>query len=305
MQPATSEEVVDYFKDKPVASKPSQSHGYSNANYALLAHIIELITGMTYGEFIGTRLIEPLEMTNSGFPNSMMEVIPNLAFGYEAVGEKDFAHASHFDRSWHIGSASIYSTSKDLLTWVLNVVNNKVLKPETTTNMFDIKFGCGWNCTERYGRNSISLSGWDNLGFSSAVSHFPDDSLTVVVLGNLDIISVTNEISDGIAAIMLNEEYESLKFEDELLDKDLAKKIVGIYKWGDDFYVPGATIEIFEKEGKLFSKAGEESVGILRISELEFIHRMSWARMNFKLDDDGEIREMLYYGRFKALKQYN
>lgn len=303
LQSATPEEVINYFRNAPLVSNSGQQQGYSNANYALLGYLIEHISGMTYGEFISSKLLKPLGMKDTGFPESMMEIIPKLASGYEVIGEMDFAHASFFDRSWHIGSASIYSTPHDLLLWVEGVLANRVLKPGTTQKMLDIEFGCGWECSERHNRRTIHLTGWDNLGFSSDVTYFPDDSMVVVVLGNLDIISVTKEISYAISAIVFNDDYESLTLNYQPIDETLASKIEGVYKWGDDFYVPGATIEIFVKDGKLFSKQGKYDIGILRISELKFIHRMSWARMEFIMEEDGEINEMIYYGRFKTKKQ--
>jgi CubicO group peptidase (beta-lactamase class C family) len=258
---------------------------------------------MAYGDFLRTRLWEPLGMTDTGFPASMTELIPNLASGYEVIGETDFTRAAYQDRSWAIGSGSVYSTPRDLFRWMQGVRGNRVLTPAATRRMFDTDYGCGWITTERHNRQAIHLTGWDNLGFSADVLHFPVDSLTVVVLGNLDIISVTNEISDGVSAIMLGEAYTLLALSDEPIDATLASKVVGTYQWGDDFFVPGATIQIVVEDGRLFAKQGDQLVGILRVSEQEFIHRMSWARMTFPMDADGEIREMLYYGRFKAVKQ--
>ncbi len=303
LQHATAEEVVAYFRDAPLVAEPGGRSSYSNANYALLAHLIERISGMAYADFLRTRLWEPLGMADTGFLASMIELIPNLASGYEVVGETDFKHAAYHDRSWGIGSGSIYSTPLDLFRWIQGVRGNRVLTPETTRRMFDTEYGCGWIMTERHGRQAIQLTGWDNLGFSADMLHFPEDSLTVVVLGNLDIISVTNEISDGVSAMALGEEHTPLALSDDPVDAALASKIVGTYRWGDDFYVPGATIQIVEEDGRLFAKQENGLVGILRVSELEFIHRMSWARMAFSIDDDGEIREMLYYGRFKTVKQ--
>jgi CubicO group peptidase (beta-lactamase class C family) len=46
---------------------------YNNAGFALAGRVVEKLTGSTYEEAVHTLLLEPLEMTNSGFhPNELM-----------------------------------------------------------------------------------------------------------------------------------------------------------------------------------------------------------------------------------------
>jgi CubicO group peptidase (beta-lactamase class C family) len=50
--PATPEQLVARFRDKPLEFQPGENWGYSNSNYLLLGYLIEKITGQRYQEFV-------------------------------------------------------------------------------------------------------------------------------------------------------------------------------------------------------------------------------------------------------------
>ena len=65
-QSYTTKQAVALFSDKPLAAQPGERSSYSNSNYVLLAYMIELVSGMNYGEFLKVNLLEPLEMSRTG-----------------------------------------------------------------------------------------------------------------------------------------------------------------------------------------------------------------------------------------------
>ena len=44
---------------------PSTAYEYSNSNYDVLGHLIEAVTGQSYGDYLENHLFQPLEMTHS------------------------------------------------------------------------------------------------------------------------------------------------------------------------------------------------------------------------------------------------
>ena len=60
--PHQLEEIVGWFKRKPLEFAPGERYGYSNSNYNLLAFIIEKASGERYGDFLKRRIFDPLEM---------------------------------------------------------------------------------------------------------------------------------------------------------------------------------------------------------------------------------------------------
>lgn len=294
----TAEQVVDIFRDVPLDFKPGERTGYSNSNYALLAYIIEVVSGLSYGDYLRLNIFDPIRMSETNFHGSGEKLVLNRASGYEVGGLNGFENTAYFDRSIRVGAGSVYSTTGDLLKWIRALYGNLILQPGSSRRIIDEFQG------KLLDRDVFQMNGWDNYGFTSYFLHFPEENVTVIILSNLDIISVKDKIAKAVSAIVLGEQYDPFVLDTTPVDQELASRIVGTYHYGDDFYVPGAVLKIIEKNGQLFEMQQDSGrlVGILRVSELEFIHRMSWARMKFSKEKNGEIREMLYYGRFKVAK---
>ena len=138
--------------------------------------------------------------------------------------------------------------------------------------------------------------------------HFLEADLTLIVFINLNISGILNEIVQDLAAITLEMEYKSLEFiSDPTTDENKVKQIAGVYRYGQDFWVPNSSIEIFESKGFFYTEGHphQEKIRLLKISENEFIHRQHWAKIRFKWSDDGHITGMKY-GSFELLKEtYN
>ena len=83
---ATNSDIINIFaKLKPhVLFEPNTKWVYSNTGYALLASIIEKVSGMSYGDYLHQIIFKTLEMTNSFVYNRRMspKQIDNYAFGY-------------------------------------------------------------------------------------------------------------------------------------------------------------------------------------------------------------------------------
>jgi D-alanyl-D-alanine carboxypeptidase len=57
----TVEQMISLFKDLPLGFKPGEADYYSNSGYKLLGAMIAKLTGISYGEFIESRLFKPQE----------------------------------------------------------------------------------------------------------------------------------------------------------------------------------------------------------------------------------------------------
>lgn len=65
--PMTNDDMLDLFEEYVPDPYFLPDHGfhYCNTNYALIACVIESITGITYAEFVKTRIFDPLGMDDS------------------------------------------------------------------------------------------------------------------------------------------------------------------------------------------------------------------------------------------------
>jgi len=130
----TPRELLDRAVSHPPVFAPGESMEYSNTNYIVLAMIIEKVTGNKYEEEVRTRLIEPLELKNTGFPAG-----PDLTGSYSRgyipgflVGDssQEFIDVSTMDMSWDWAAGAMYSTMDDLSTWAEAFACGKLISPE-------------------------------------------------------------------------------------------------------------------------------------------------------------------------------
>ena len=137
-------------------AKLAQGFEYSNSNYIALALIVEHLTGRRIGEMISTDIIQPLglsesSMTAAGPPPSSM------VHGYIALDRKqlDVTYpAAQIDNA----AGGMVSSVTDVNTFYRALLQNRLLKPETITQMESplyARYGLGvvrWNdlCTNNF-----------------------------------------------------------------------------------------------------------------------------------------------------------
>jgi CubicO group peptidase (beta-lactamase class C family) len=72
---------LEWLNNIPRRNPVGEVYDYNNSGYVLLAHIIETITGKTYGQFLEDAIFRSLGMNNSFVQRGNFPV-PNLATGY-------------------------------------------------------------------------------------------------------------------------------------------------------------------------------------------------------------------------------
>lgn len=183
-------ELVDLFRDLPLQFAPGEQFRYSNSGYVLLGLVIERASGQRYGAYLHDRIFAPLGMQHSVFEEGGT-LVRGRAAGYYSRGTQ-FVHSPYsVDPSTSFGSAGIASTTADLLRWDQALYNTRLLSQASLEAMFtpNLKgYGYGWQVGEALGRRKFDHSG-SNDGYSSYILRFPDERVTVIVLGNGDRMS--------------------------------------------------------------------------------------------------------------------
>ncbi|HTF63266.1 MAG TPA: serine hydrolase domain-containing protein, partial [Edaphobacter sp.] len=179
-------ELVARFRDKPLEFEPGTKFNYSNSGYVLLGYLIEKISGQTYADFLQQNIFTPLGMKDTGIdPNAA--ILPHRAQGY-AQSPKGMVHAGYISMTVPFSAGDLYSTTGDLLKWEQGLFGGKILKPDSLTKMttaFKSGYGCGLFLRTIEGHKLITHSGGIE-GFNASLNYYPDDKLTVIVLGNLN-----------------------------------------------------------------------------------------------------------------------
>ena len=218
--PYSVKELTQVFADSSLVFNPGEKFAYSNSGYVLLGAIIEEVTGKSYEEVLHERILDPLNMKDTGYDH-FEEIIKNRSTGYEQKGSK-FTNSKYLDMSIPYAAGSLYSTVEDLYKWHKALLENKLISEESKEIMFTAhkKMGpqaaaYGWFVGhQKFGQEKDSVfttvhSGGIN-GYSALITRIPNDDALIVLLNNTG-GKPLNDITESIGRILYGEEYEMPK----------------------------------------------------------------------------------------------
>lgn len=179
-------EVVDLLiQQASLDFAPGSQYYYSNSAYAVLAIIVEEISGLTFEEFLGARIFEPSDMNSTVALVEGINTVPSRALGHTVVdGRIDETDQSDF--SAVLGDGGIYSSLEDMTTWVEHDFGKQLLSPASYQAIFipdRENYGLGWRVDEFSGQVRYHHSG-STRGFRNFIAHLPESDITVILLSN-------------------------------------------------------------------------------------------------------------------------
>lgn len=176
--------TVDLLRPLPLEFAPGSRVQYGNSGSVVAARIVERTTGQLFPEALRTLVLQPTGLLNSGYADTHA-AIPGLADGYRPT-EQGLAPAAFIDMSVALGAGADYSTVDDLDRWIVTLERGDLAAAARDAGMFTPgpgPIGLAWTIGDLDGRRMVSHAGGIN-GFSAYMARFPDQELTVVVLGN-------------------------------------------------------------------------------------------------------------------------
>lgn len=185
-----NEDVLQFLitnKKRLQVGRADRSFHYCNTNYALLALIIEKVSGLPYPQFIYENFFAPLGMTNS-----YVFTMSDSARALPSYNWKNQREAFTFLDAVY-GDKNIYSTVRDLLKWETALSYSELFKQQTLDSAYSgysyekkgIKnYGLGWRMLEYPNNEKIIFhNGWWH-GNNTVFARIIKDSATVIILGN-------------------------------------------------------------------------------------------------------------------------
>jgi CubicO group peptidase (beta-lactamase class C family) len=189
--PMHRDEELELFRRAPLLSEPGTSYAYSSPGYVLLAHIVELVSGTPYREFLSSEIFSPLGLRATFAGNGEGESLraaplhqgePVASFELDVVG---------------MGAGDVWSTVDDLATWDVALQAGSFLSDESRRQMFTIHapmteelggvqldgYGYAWIMANVAGHRLVFHTG-DNAGFQSINATMPDDGARFILLTN-------------------------------------------------------------------------------------------------------------------------
>ncbi len=170
---------------------PGTRYRYSNSGYALLALIVEAVSGISFAEFLKRNIFDPLGMTGTVAYEQGISIVGNRAYGYTQRG-KLFERTDQSLTSSVLGDGGIYSSIRDLYKWDQALYPTRLVRARTLTDIFTPQvatdeagtgYGHGWFISNRHGQKTVWHYG-ETIGFSTAIERIPHQRLTVIVLVN-------------------------------------------------------------------------------------------------------------------------
>jgi CubicO group peptidase (beta-lactamase class C family) len=186
----TNEDIIKVMVDKeiPLESKSDTRFSYCNTNYAVLALIIEKVTGMKFPEAMKEMIFTPLGMTNTyvcDFKKDHENIVPSYKGNNVEIGT-DYLDGVYGDKN-------IYSTPRDLLKFDTARFAPFFLNPELLKKVYkgysyeskgQKNYGLGIRMVEfEDGEPFFFHNGWWH-GNTSSFINLRKEKVTIITLSN-------------------------------------------------------------------------------------------------------------------------
>ena len=182
----TNEQVFQFLANiEKLEFKPGTKYRYSNSGYALLAMIIETVSGKSAEAYFSQQLFQPLGMTET-FIFGPGSTDRKRAFGFNEKEKLD-----DYDLLT-VGDGGFYSTASDLYKWVLALNNGEIIssasraamyKPVRLINGRERRYGYGWELGNNTAGPFVYHTG-QLAGFRTYLERQNSTGTTIIILAN-------------------------------------------------------------------------------------------------------------------------
>ncbi len=198
--PMTNQDMLDLFAEhvpKPYFL-PDKGFHYCNTNYALLACVIEAITGMQYADFVEENIFDPLGMDDSFVYHMNGDTTVSFYVETEVMG--------HTYRGWRprrvrneylngvTGDKGVYTSIEDLAKFDQAITFNLLVSDTTMQEAFrrgspkywrrKNNYGFGWRIKESEDSSAFHFGWWK--GYRAYYIRDMQAQKTLIVLSNKD-----------------------------------------------------------------------------------------------------------------------
>lgn len=188
----TGRAIVNRLLEGQSPAGPTGSFNYNNLDYILLGLIIERFRGQPYETVVQQRILDPLQMEDTGFLER--DHLPTgLAKGY-VCEEADCREEPDYYIENFYAAGAMYSTAADLLKWDQALYGTELLSESTREIMYrsdpELGYVAYGSWTYNYpfveGRPFTVERRGGIYGFNSVIIRFPDAQKTLIMLSNTD-----------------------------------------------------------------------------------------------------------------------
>ena len=266
------EKYIQSVLSFPLGYETGKARRYSNTGFALLAAIIEKITGKTYVAYVQENIFKPAGMDRTGYtiPRNYKKLVARGSndgptdWGYPWTMQWDKGTTPLWDLA---GNGGMLSNLDEMYKWALALQGNKIVSDSGKDKMFTVHYapsdqGYGWYVSKTpKGNYSYVHHSGDAVphGWNMDFRLFRDGSVVVIILTNKRIRagSIRRPVAPVLVDIALFAETPQLP-QFVSVDRSKLKMYEGSYR-----FESGAILHIKADE---FSIEGEKPAGQLMVS---------------------------------------
>ncbi len=275
---------------KPV-SNPGEKYAYCNSGYVLLTKVIEILSKMSYEDYLEKYIFQPASMNHSGIYKIRCTV--EMASGYSKEPYGNIITAE--DRNpFGKGDGAVYSTTGDLLKFSQAIQNNYLINSQsfkTATQVISDGYGCGWMIEKIDNLDSFYHYG-GITGYMTGLRIIPEKNITIIFLFNKDNL-LSYSIEQQIANIVSGKKYENII--KNLQDyRQEYQELSGEYDLGDS-----TSFKLFaQKEQLLFQETNKPVCKALIINKKTIYIPENNYRISFTKNEKGVWEYTAFLGLF-------
>ena len=182
----TQQELYNILISEAPAFQPGEKCVYSDANYFLLGMLAEKVTGSSIKELISSRIIVPLGLTKTVFPDTP-EMTGAYMHGYRNnVAVESLEDITAVDPSLPWAGGAMISNLYDLKAWLNALVQGTLLSPALQQERLR------WTAMSTYlsyGLGIANLSGFIGhdgsiLGYNNFLFYLPEKDAYIITIVN-------------------------------------------------------------------------------------------------------------------------
>jgi CubicO group peptidase (beta-lactamase class C family) len=290
----TLDEVLAWI-DQHVSQTEPGDYRYSNSHYAILARIIEQVSGMSYTDFMQQTLFEPTGMHHSGHFRAE-DIVPGRVAGYDPGHGLSLVNAPALDNSMKLGSGSLHTSAFDLLNWHRALQRHDVLDENTQAlylNPSSYGYAMGISVsTDSSTSETVVHHDGKSPGAAAWFKRWPESGKVLIVLSNVN-TGVLNQMKTDLSDLVHGKPIDPPASRQlRALDNHLAEAALGTYQ-----FPPATRIQITRSRDGLTLHWGDGGLPqhLIPLADSDwFLMGSRGDRIRFVINDQGEVGELEY-----------
>jgi len=194
--------LAEYFSAKRTSGAGTRFE-YFNGGYAMLAAVVERVTGEAFEDWVRDNLFLPAGLMRTDFIETAHFDTALLA-GSHDTGRL----TTDYIKGWgYKGMGGVLTSVSDLALWCHALFGGELLPPDSLKEMLEPEresYACGWYVFDTEKKRRVVQHGGSTPGFETYIRNFIDDDVLLLVMTNRE--GWNWQVTWGLSAQVLDED---------------------------------------------------------------------------------------------------